>query len=125
LWMWCQQGKQSSSMPTSRHRQNSGSVSIKFGFTTILQKSCFSITVQGSTLVQSLGKSIKKNFAGPWHHIFPRVTYLEPCRMQSVVWSSRQMISSVVQWDLDYKSRTRQCTDMAYTHLFVIYERPQ
>jgi hypothetical protein len=47
-------------MPKSGPWQNSGSVLNKFGFTTNQQKSCFSMTVQSSTQVQSLGKPLKK-----------------------------------------------------------------
>jgi hypothetical protein len=41
-------------------------------------------------------------------------TYLEPCRMQSMVWNSRLMMMWTVQY-LGYISRTRHSTDMAYT----------
>ena len=80
LWMWCQQGKQSSSTPTSGQWQKWGSVSNEFGFTTIQQKSCFSMTVQGSTQVQSLGKPLKKkNFI-----VQPIAT---TSTLQSPIWS--------------------------------------
>jgi len=72
LWMRCQQGKQSST-PTSEHWQNSGSVSNEFGFTTIQQKSCFNIIVQGSTQVQSLGQPLKKLY---W--AVPNTSTLQP-----------------------------------------------
>jgi len=59
LWIWCQQKKQSTQMPTSGSWQNSKSVSNESDLTKIQHKSCFSMTMHGHTSLRTWKDIIK------------------------------------------------------------------
>jgi hypothetical protein len=125
LWIWCQQKKQSTLMPTWGCWQNSRSVSNKSELTRIQHKSCFSMTMQGRIKVwghqtpsqYSVGQCYPIHPTAPIKHT-QISTYLEYWGMQSALRSFRPMC--ITQQEFGYMSKTRHVTNIIYTHFFLV-----
>jgi hypothetical protein len=128
LWMQCREGRQSNLMPTSVHWRNSGNVSCEFGHTRIQQKSSFSLTVQSCTQVWRLGKPSHNLVwqcypfhptAAFWHHQISTYVEQEGCYPQNLrlitIWFAHKKLSCM--------SRTRNGTNMSYSHFFFVVSR--
>jgi len=124
LWMRYQEGKQIWCLRQCTERTR-GNISCEFGHTRIQQKSSFSVTVQSCTQVWRLGKP-SHNLVGQcypfhptatvWHPQIPTYLEQEGCYPRSL----RLITTWFPQRELSCMSRTRNGTNMSYSHLFLV-----
>lgn len=124
LWMQCQARRQIWCLHQCTERTR-GNISCEFGNTRMQQKSSFSMTVQSCTQVWRLGKP-SHNLAGQCYLFHPTATVWHPkistCLEQEGCYprSLRLITKWFAQRELSYMSRTRNGTNMSYSHLFLV-----